>query len=489
MVVSPLGQSKAIFERLPDRLFSPLASANRRHYWDLLCALYEKRFGADAPLPPSHGFSSRDIHKDIEEELILMSEWEDEAAGDVDNTVQARAAQIFVRLRETGWLRTERYGVREMITMAPTVAQFLGRIIEFAQTGPLFVAGKVRSIEANLMVIVNGGADGDSLQEAAAQARNLIEHVRNTSTNVRDIMGSFSVEMTTAQYVRRFFTEFIERVFIGDYRELRTRDHPFSRKSEIVKTAEELQANETQRKRLTAWYAEKRCGGDAHRAEAMFERDIGRILDIQRIDEFLDRLDEEVRRANRRALAFLDYRLRSIRPVDVLVNQAIASVLAHPDAISINGFAPGELVSSARLAQPRKEIVKPVQGPLRSQAMSLREEALASLRIQARNRRLVTPPKLAEYLREQFGDDSTIGTDELQAASIEEVRMLQVLHAAAMGLASQSNSLRANAMVLARGVSARAAGDEEVPGAWLSGVPYVLELRRPRPVKQKGGKQ
>jgi len=50
---------------------------------------------------------------------------------------------------------------------------------------------------------------------------------------------------------------------------------------------------------------------------------------------------------------------------------------------------------------------------------------------------------------------------------MEEFRMSQVMQAAAMGLASQSHSLRANAMVLARGVSARAAGGQEVTGPWV----------------------
>ena len=45
-----------LFKSLPDRLFGPLASQNRFQYWSLLCALFAKRFGPEAELPPSHGF-------------------------------------------------------------------------------------------------------------------------------------------------------------------------------------------------------------------------------------------------------------------------------------------------------------------------------------------------------------------------------------------------------------------------------------------------
>ncbi len=62
--------------------------------------------------------------------------------------------------------------------------------MEFAETGPVFVVGKVRSIEANMQLIVKLNADGDTLQEAASQTRNLLEHVRNTGTNIRDLMAS-----------------------------------------------------------------------------------------------------------------------------------------------------------------------------------------------------------------------------------------------------------------------------------------------------------
>ncbi|KVV31694.1 hypothetical protein WK78_04050 [Burkholderia cepacia] len=58
-----------LFKRLPDRLFAPLSSANRFQYWTLLCVLHAKRFGPEAPLPPSTGFLMREITADIAEEL------------------------------------------------------------------------------------------------------------------------------------------------------------------------------------------------------------------------------------------------------------------------------------------------------------------------------------------------------------------------------------------------------------------------------------
>lgn len=354
-----------LFERLPDQLFRPLASANRQQYWALLCALHERRFGPDAPLPPSHGFPTREIIQDIENELLLQEVWDDEDSETPETPIGIRANGVFNRLLESGWFRIDRFGVGWNVSMRPAVSQFLSRLVSFAETGPVFVAGKVRSIDLNLQLAESGEGAGDSLAEAAEQARNLLEHVRNTGTNIRDLMDSMGVEITTGQYVQRFFNDYIERVFIGDYRELRTREHPLSKRPQILRRVDEIHSSEAHRTRLIAWYESKRCPGDHGKAERLFERDIQRLLELQRIDDYLDRLDDEIRRANKRALAFLDYRLRSLRPIDRLVEGAINAVLSDVDNTIGAPFAPGEMISGDRLAEPRQRIERSPPGAAR----------------------------------------------------------------------------------------------------------------------------
>src|SRR5262249_16014510 len=191
-----------LFKRLPDRLFAPLASANRLRYWALLCALHAKRFGPEAPLPPRNGYPAGEITKDIAEEIQYQDNWEAEGEAPPASPLAIRAMGVLKRRRDSGWLRADTVGVREMVTVAPTIAQFMTRLVDFAHTGPVFVAGKIRSIEANLRLLLDEQADGASLHEAALQARNLLEHVRNTGTNVRDLMAEIGAEAATAHFVR-----------------------------------------------------------------------------------------------------------------------------------------------------------------------------------------------------------------------------------------------------------------------------------------------
>lgn len=478
MGVRPLGigggAASLLFDRLPERLFGPLASQNKQAYWAILCALYENRFGPNAPLPPSHGYTHRDITQDIENELVIHDAWIDED-NDAPGTPRGiRAIIIFNRLQESGWLHFYQYGVIKRVSMTPTVSQFLGRLINFAETGPIFVAGKVRSIEANLKLVTEG-AGGDSLAEAAEQARNLLEHISNTGTNIHDLMVALAKEDTTTQYVRRFFNDFVEQVFIGDYKELRTRDHPLSRRPQILRWAEDLHASNTSRERLIAWYEAKRYPGNRAKAERMFERDIQKLLDLQRIDDYLERLDDEIRWANRRALVYLDYRLRSLRPIDQIVDAAIARVIASRKESHDTPFAPGDMISATRLAEPRRHEVRQVASELREDAPTEEDIARAKLKALARSVRMVTAPKLIEFVSYQLSGKQKIESEELKLNSVSDIRAYQTLLLLGALMESGSTELQKKATVMMRGFRIKRTGDDEVQHKWLSGIPFRIE--------------
>jgi hypothetical protein len=476
-----------LFKRLPERLFTPLASANRFQYWSLLCALHAKRFGPEAPLPPSTGFLMREITADISEELQYQDWAPEEDEVTPATPLAIRANMVFNRLREAGWLRVDRVGVREMVTMAPAVAHFMNRLVEFAHTGPEFVSGKIRSIEANLKLLLDESTDGASLQEAARQSRALLEQVRIAGTNVRDLMLEIGRVDATGEFVRRFFDDYVERMFIGDYKELRTREHPLARRQEILRLAAHVQQTPALRTRLIKWYLEKQAGRDTIRAEAMFERDIQKVEDLRRIDEYLDRLDDEIRRANKLALAYLDYRLRAARPLDELIGQAIDAVTKYGSkAAAFAPFAPGDCVSGARLASPRVETKRPPPSGLRKQVMSAEQEARARLALLARDRRTMSLPKLAAFVRQQLGDANEVPSRALQVDSIESVRALQVLCTIAAANATPSKLLRATARAMASGFTTVRVEDDEDKSKGISHLPFTIT----RTIKAtKGGSQ
>ena len=113
----------SLFAHVPAGAFGPLASPNRERYWRLLCRLFDEYFGPDAPLPPSHGFARREIVAALERYLLAEETWEDEGETPLQGGLAARAAAVYERLRQAGWLRQDKLGAREMVLMPPALAR------------------------------------------------------------------------------------------------------------------------------------------------------------------------------------------------------------------------------------------------------------------------------------------------------------------------------------------------------------------------------
>jgi hypothetical protein len=416
----------SLFSVVPAGIFGPLASANRQNYWALLCRLFDEFFGPDAPVPPSHGFPRREITAAIERYLLTDDPWEDEDGQAPDAPLNVRAAAIHDRFRDAGWLRQERIGAREMVSMPRMVAELLSALVEFCEQGPTFVRAKMGSIESQLQKVTDGHADGGILDEAADQARRLLVSLASMSLQVRDLMPELSRAETTAQFARQWFERYVGQLFIGDYAELHRADHPMARRSSILAMVQQLEAG-AQREALVAWYRDHLSGGDEARAQQRLSRSLGRLRELERIDEYLTRLDEDIRQANRRALAFLDYRLRAPDKLDVLLRRACRGVLSAPEEVLRLPVAPGPLMDESRLRPPHR---KPVPIPRSANVTAPpTPEQLARLSLLRRMKRarLVNAEDMARYVGRHLQRAAVLDSDALDIASIEDLRAYQTL--------------------------------------------------------------
>ncbi len=323
-----------------------------------------------------------------------------------------------------------------------------------------------------------GEASGDLLREAAEQCRNLLVYIRNTGTNVRDLMAAIGAQPTTAQYVRSFFTSYIQEVFIGDYQELRTREHPLSKRQQILDAVTDIDTQPEQRSRLLDWYVNRLSSGDDKKGQAAFQRDLQRLYELDRIEEYLERLDEEIRVANRRALAFLEYKLRAIRPIDNLLRQTMDRLIANPDIDVAPVFPPDALMGGARLAQPRKEVPRLAPTPLRQMIISDRTRAIGNLVRRAQERRSITPMKLRAYAEKVLQDTAAAGSEALPCGSIEDLRAFQALTSVAMATNSRIARLEMEGRASAPGMELRYTSDEAAEHPYLSGKPFTLSWRK-----------
>jgi hypothetical protein len=429
-------QIPALFDLLPDGIFAPLAAPNKRHYWQLLYQLFEDRFGPDAPLPPSVGFQRRVIIADLEGYLLTDDPWETEQ-GEVPNTsLNVRANGIYERFREAGWLRQERIGAREMVSMPPLINRLLGTLTEFIGQGPTFLGAKMRSIELQLRQVVDGQASGDTLDEAADQARQLLSFVASTSVQVRDLMAELTRSESTAAFARALFERYVSRLFVGDYADLHSADHPLARRSAILTMLTEIEHSAI-RERLALWYQTKLTGGDALRAEQRLQRSLRRLGEIDRLDEYLDRLDEDIRQANRRAIAYLDYRLRAPEKIDVLLARACRAVQQAPASELRLPIAPAALLHEERLRPPRQTPSEIARSANQIRTPTPEQIARMALLQKMKRARLVLPEDLRRYVAQHLQADSLDSAD-LPMESIADLRAFQTL--LTLGLRSGSRT-------------------------------------------------
>lgn len=473
-----------LFARLPHDLFKPLASPNHERYWMLLTALHRKRFGPDAPLPPAEGLPAREIIADIEQLLEDSDPWvddeDDSTTATVATSINARANMILIRLVDTGWLERGRHGAERVISMSPQVGHFLDQLVSFADSGPVYVGAKIHSIEGLIDLVQEEEAGGDVLMEAALQTRNLLQYVRNTGTVVRDMMVSLRNTTKASEFVRQFFDDYIEKVFLGDFRALRTQgDHPLSKRYAIIRRVDAIDESPIDRERLINWYEQNQFQGNRPRAEVQYERDLFRLRELSRLDEYLDRLDNELRRANRQATVYLDYTIRTVRPIDQLVRNAVKVLERETEHLVPDPFPPGSLASQGALALSRTRAPRPQAAPLRVVQPTPRELAVARLSQRAMHARMVYGPKMTEYLLSQVGD-SSVSNDTLVTGTVPQGRAYQELSRIAFHLRAGDLAVKQAARSQTPGFIVTPMGDTEEEHPFISGAIFGVARRMPR---------
>jgi transposase len=411
-----------LFDRLPATLFRPLAAANYRRYWALLARLMSELWG-DGGRSPGEEAPKAVVIRAIESFLAAGDPWEEA----LDTPLGVRAHGIYATLCDSGWLTQRRRGVVDHVTVRPVIAQFYTVLIEFAHHEPEFLGSKVRSILLNLREVAGEGAR-ELYSEAARQAKHVMAYIANTGCRVQDLMDELVTRTSARDFVRGFFEEYIEKVFIADYTEFRTHNHPLQHRAEIVRLVVGFQHDPSKRQALIDWYVQKQTNGDPVRAEILYERDTRLLLRLRDVEEHLRRLDEEIRIAHQRAMAYFEYKLRSPGSFDKLIGRALTAVgeltEGHIALPTRNG---GYHASEYGLARPRQAARDAEPTPVEQDPPTIEELAKETLRQRMNADRLVTPLKLAAYVARHLNGKRAISSDELSIASIIDLCCYQRL--------------------------------------------------------------
>lgn len=412
-----------LFDRLRPGLFRLLGMPNGQRYWAVLCRLMSEIW-ADGGLSPGEDVQKTMVVRAIESYLTADDPWD----GELETNITIRANEIANKLVETDWLSERRRGAVKMLTVRPVVAQFFNILCDFATQEPEFLGSKFRSILLNLRAVHSGEAGGEQFVEAARQAKQCMAHIVNTACKVQDLMEELLRRSTAKEFVKGFFEEYVQGLFIADYSELRTKDHPLQYRAQIVSLTHQMRHDEGRRSRLLGWYTEKRAGGDDVRAQTLFERDSLQLLRLSEVHEQLRRVDEEIRVANQQGLVLLAYSMRAPRNFDKLISRSLSAVNCLSEgAVGLPAAGGSRHASEWGLAKPRQFLR--VQGPtgVRRRTPTIEELALESLRRKMAEARMVKPVQLANYVARHLNGRRELSSNELTIVTINDLCCYQRL--------------------------------------------------------------
>lgn len=461
-----------LFERLPKDLFRPLAAENNHRYWDVLCRLMAEMWGEGGRSPGEETPKSTVI-RTIETFLVADDPWDG-----LGSSISIRAHGIFQVLLKAGWLSQRRRGLVEQVTVKPVIARFFAVLAEFAHSKPEFLAGKVRSIFVALREVASGDAP-ELYHEAATQAKRCMAHITSTSCRIQDLMDVLVTKTTASEFVRGYFEEYIEKLFIADYSDFRTNNHPLQFRSQIIGLVLQFQHDAAIRAVLINWYADG--GNDLVRAEALYERDTALLMRLRDVEKHLQRLDEEIRDAHQRAMAYFEYKLRSPGNFDKLISRALSAVGGmeenHPALPGISGnFHASEL----GLARPRTAQRPHEPTSVEPYIPTIEELAMEALRQRMNAERNVTPTKLANYVVGHLGQNAEVTSDDFKIKSISDLccyqRLLLIASRDSCPLAKRKDDPH---LQMVPGMHVVFVPDAETKNEYMKHQQFVIYARKP----------
>lgn len=420
-----------IFDRLPQGLFSPLTGRNGRRMWELISRLAQQYFGPDCIPPHAEGYLHEQITKEIER-FLLDAQWEDEDNGEVLSTpLNIQANMLQERLVNTGWLIEDRVGARVFVSMRPVVARFFETVQQFVEEGPPLIGGNVQLVFNQLRSVVQAPREqAQGFISAAQLCVRLINSLSATTLRARDLIKELMKESETPTFVRRFFGEHIAELYVRDFKNLRTENHPLRLRWDILDMVNHVTTNPQAREQLLAGYA---AIAKPHESpEQMLERDTRRFERLMDVEQFIVRLDQVMEQAGRIAASHLEYRLKASDRIESTIEATIRALQRADDlGVEVQGalFGPPGLISEARLRLPSAARIKQTRQPMRKREMTLQERAAQLLRREMTQHRDASPKVLQAYVAKHLQPGQALNARNLHVDQVEDaVAFLALVH-------------------------------------------------------------
>jgi len=421
-----------LFDRVPDRIFRPLGGLDHpRRNWALLVHLYTDFFAPGADAPEGEGWTQKRVTISIER---FLQRWDDQngvGSDDQSTPMNIRANTALRYLIECEWFSLDRVGFTQYVIMRPTVQSLFELLNVFAEQGPEFIGGRVQSIRNNLIMVQKDPAENAAVFHVAAkECSALLRMLNTTRMRVREASEQLRRHEATADYLTEFFGDYISSLYIGDYADLFSRNHPLTSRWEIIETAALIVDTPESRSILRVWYRKNmRCRND-EAADLMIEGDASQVLALRDVDRMLERLKDAVTRANDQTLGYLEYKVRSQGNFDLKVDQTISAIVRAADSRpqdELNftlGWSHGAMLDESSLKLPSNKPRKRIGAVIHQRELSPEERARRLVRQIMKGNREISDERIIEYIERHVSPGDVVTSSELHVESINDLCVL-----------------------------------------------------------------
>lgn len=332
--------------------------------------------------------------------------------GGVD--VGPHAARVYNRLVECGWLKTERTGHKEYVFMSARVIELLEFIESAGQNLSSAVGGSVFSIHQTLLGIQGEKATSSditsSLQKTVDDSRLISRRMSRLATYMREMSEKIGEQSELSYKFSLFFDGFINESSFSDYKDIKSNNHPFRFKSEILGSLRTIEYDPIIYARFISAIRENN-GLDADGAATILRDSLGKIRSIFiHTDNLLDRIDKSHNKLIRRVTEAAKYQQRSETGLSNSITDALDKLKTIDyagDLLVVNPLPSLFALSAGALYKP-KQRKRPIP---KSSGVAVRKVSEDEILLQAAKRGYmdsirVTDRSLSSWVAGLFSDPS-----------------------------------------------------------------------------------
>lgn len=224
-----------LFEFYPDDIFKPLASKNREFYWHLISELHVGFYSDEADSIDSM-VDSAEIRQAIEDRVlehgIEITEEDSNLNPITVDAAKVEASRIFKYLKDCGWLKTDKNGLKVGVYMSPRI----GNLVEMLSQSRFEMSDQLgshvftlRSVLLTLTEKKNNSAEDiqTALKGAVFQARSVSRLMNTLSAEMLELYEKIGQVAELSLKASLFFNEFVETPSFQALNSINGNNHPY----------------------------------------------------------------------------------------------------------------------------------------------------------------------------------------------------------------------------------------------------------------------